>query len=359
MNNSPFSKLKIVEIASVLAGPSVGLFFAELGAEVIKIENKRTNGDVTRSWRLPAEDKARSISAYFSSVNGYKTSIFMDFTNADDDQKLRQLIAEADILIVNFKKGDAEKFKLDYLTLKASNPALIYGEITGFGADSDRVAYDLILQAESGFMSMNGTPESGPVKMPVALIDLLAGHQLKTGVLTALYQRDVEQKQGAKVSVSLYDAALASLANQATNWLMEGHIPQRIGSTHPNIAPYGELFETKDKRTITFAIGSNKQFGHLCKFIGTEELINHPQFKDNGTRVKNRVSLASYLQDAVSKFNAEELLPELEARFVPVAQIKNLEEVFENEAAQNLVITEEIEGVTTKKVATAVFTINR
>ncbi len=352
-----FKHLKVVEIASVLAGPSVGLFFAEMGAQVIKIENKRTGGDVTRSWKLPTEDKNARISAYYSAVNWHKQSIFMDFTAAADQKRLNIHLQDADILIVNFKAGDAEKFRLDYPTIHALNPNLIYGEITGFGHDSDRVAYDLILQAESGFMSMNGTPESGPVKMPVALIDLLAGHQLKAGILTALYQRDVAQKGGSMVSVSLFDSAVASLANQASNWLMEQHIPQRMGSTHPNIAPYGEFFTTKDEHAITFAIGSHKQFTNLCSILNVSELVNHPDFENNAARVVNRQSLASYLQDAVLKFNLSELLPKLEAKFVPVAQIKNVKEVFEADAAKELILEETVEGIATQRVQTAVFKI--
>lgn len=354
-----FSHLKVVELAGVLAGPSVGLFFAELGAEVVKIENSKTGGDVTRSWKLPSEDKSSAVSAYFSSVNWNKKSVFMDLTLPKDRRHLDELIHAADILIVNFKKGGAEKFKLDYDTVKSANPELIYAEITGYGSDSDRVAYDLILQAESGFMSMNGTPHSGPVKMPVALIDLLAGHQLKEGILMALYQRDYAKLGGCRVSISLYDAAIASLANQATNWLMGNHVPQRIGSTHPNIAPYGELFTTKDKVTVTFAIGNNKQFVRLCELLGMSELAQHPNFENNQVRVNNRLSLSSYLQDGVGQFNAAELMEMMEQNTVPAARIKALDEVFESKSAQDLIATEKMDGIETKRVKTAVFKLGR
>lgn len=354
-----FAHLKVIEIASVLAGPSVGLFFAELGATVIKVENKRTGGDVTRSWKLPSEDASSQTSAYFSSVNWNKKSLFMDLENTVDYENLLALLKTADILIVNFKKGDAKKFNLDYSSLQQQNPQLIYGEITGFGTESDRVAYDLILQAESGFMSMNGTPSSGPVKMPVALIDLLAGHQLKAGILTALYQRDTQLKKGAYVSVSLYEAAIASLANQATNWLMGHHIAQRIGSTHPNIAPYGELFTTKDNVTITFAIGSNKQFSQLCETLKISEIAKHPDFIQNTNRIANRKALAQHLQQAVKTFLSEDLLTELKLRFVPVAKIKNMKEVFESDAAQSLILEEEVNGRLTKRVKSVVFDLKR
>jgi len=328
-----FKHLKVIEIASVLAGPSVGLFFAEMGAEVIKIENSKSNGDVTRSWKLPNENKADNYSAYFAAVNWNKKSIFMDFNDKSQFQNLIEL------------------------TLKKHNRRLIYGEINGFGSSSDRVAYDLILQAESGFMSMNGEPNSNPVKMPVALIDLIAGHQLKIGILTALYERDLGKSNGQKVSISLYDSAIASLANQATNWLMNKHNPVQMGSMHPNIAPYGELFKTRDNVLLTFAIGSNKQFKNLCQILNLEQLIDDSRFENNHSRVSNRLSLSSYLSEAVSNQNAFDLIEKLACNFVPVARIKSIKEVFDSKMAQDLILHEEIDGRSTKRVKTAVFKI--
>lgn len=354
-----FKQLKVVELASVLAGPSVGLFFAELGAKVIKVENKRTAGDVTRTWKLPSENKNDSISAYYSSVNVGKQSVFLDLGTAEDQTIVHALLEDADILIVNFKHGDAAKFNLQYEQLKQHYPHLIYAEITGFGEESDRVAYDLILQAETGYMSMNGTPESGPVKMPIAFIDLLAGHQLKEGVLLALYERDYLKKGGCLITVSLYEAALASLTNQATNWLMAGHIPQRIGSQHPNISPYGELFETKDGATITFAIGSDKQFQHLCEVLGKESLAEHHLFSTNSLRVANRVFLKTLLSEAVKEFDVAPLLEELMHKFVPAGRVKDMKEVFETPEAQALIVEGKIEGLTTKTVKSAVFKMIR
>ncbi len=349
-----FKDIKVVEIASVLAGPSVGMFFSELGAEVIKVENKKSGGDVTRSWKLPSEPKDANISAYFCSVNYNKKYVFYDLLNDDDIKDVKALINQADIVILNFKKGDDVKFGLDYDTLKKDNPQLIYATINGFGEDSDRVAYDLILQAETGFMSMNGTPESGPVKMPVALIDVLAGHQLKEGILVALYQRQLSGK-GQKISVSLYDSAVASLANQATNWLMGKHVAQPIGSKHPNIAPYGELFITKDNKLITFAIGSNKQFKNLCKVLHINHLIKDERFVNNVKRVKNREVLEGLLNKEINNYLSFELIPQFHQLFVPVAKINSIDEVFENKKAQDLILTETIDGINTKRVKTVVF----
>ena len=234
------------------------------------------------------------------------------------------------------------------------NPKLICGKISGFGSESDRVAYDLILQAESGMMSMNGTPESGPVKMPVAFIDVLAAHHLKEGLLLALLKRQ-ENVIGTTVSVSLYDAAVSSLINQASNYLMTGKVPQRIGSLHPNIAPYGEIFQTKDEQLITFAIGSNAHFVKLCTFLGLEELIQDPKFNDNPSRVVNRTILFELLENKIISFHADEILTVMLEQKVPAGKIKNLAEVFSDEDAQSLVREETIDGISTKRVSSIAF----
>ena len=332
----------------------MGMFFAELGANVTKIENRSTNGDVTRSWKLPSEKKESEISAYFCAVNWNKKYLFKNLKEAKDLESIQLLIKDADIVILNFKKGDDLKFGLDYKTLSKNNPKLIYGTINGFGEKSDRVAYDLILQAETGFMSMNGTSNSGPVKMPVALIDILAGHQLKEGILVAIIDRFTTGK-GKKVSVSLYDSAVASLANQATNWLMADHVAKPIGSTHPNIAPYGELFKTIDGATITFAIGSNKQFVNLCKVLELNHVSSNLLYKNNMSRVKNRLSLADFISEKVSALDSKLLLENLHSNFVPAAKIKNIQEVFESTSANDLILKESINGQLTKRVKTVIF----
>lgn len=354
---SGLANLKVVEIAGVLAGPSVGMFFAEMGAIVTKIENKKTGGDITRSWKLPSENKDATVSAYFSSVNWNKKYLSVNFSDAEDLKKVKQLIQEADILITNFKKGDAEKYGLSYDEIHATNPSIIYGEISGFGENSDRVAYDLILQAESGFMSMNGTPESGPLKMPVALIDLLAGHQLKEGILVALLERQ-NTGVGHRVHVSLFDSAIASLANQATNWLMAGKIPQRMGSKHPNIAPYGELFKTKDEKMITLAIGSDNHFKRLCALLDLSDVVIQSDFSSNSMRVKNRDRLAEILSQKICTINSEILIQQLNKDFIPCAEIKSMDEVFENAETNKLILDEEIDGQKTRRVKSVAFKIS-
>jgi crotonobetainyl-CoA:carnitine CoA-transferase CaiB-like acyl-CoA transferase len=350
---SMLSKLKVIDLSTVLAGPSVGMFFAELGAEVIKIEHP-TKKDVTRSWKLPTEDKNSPISAYFSSINYNKKLVALDLSNSNDLEKLIELVKSADILLSNFKFGDAEKFGITDKYLSSINPKLIIGKINGYGDDSPKVAYDLILQAETGFMSMNGTPESGPVKMPVALIDVLAGHQLKEGILLALYERETTGK-GKSISVSLYDTAISSLMNQASNYLMNDHIPTRIGSLHPNIAPYGEIFNTKDGELITFAIGSETQFHKLCEVLGITELIEDERYNSNQNRVQNRTKLEVELRKKVLLIDSEILLKQLQKLNVPVGKINNLKTVFENKNAQDLIREENIEGIQTKRVSSIAF----
>ena len=252
MQNQFFQGLKVVELASVLAGPAVGLFFAELGAEVIKIENAATGGDVTRRWKAPTEAAEKTDSAYYQSINFGKQTLFVDLKEEEGREQVEALIRAADIVIVNYRPGAAKKLGMNYESLKSLNPKIIYAELTGFGADDSRLAFDVVLQAESGFLYLTGEPDRPPVKMPVALIDILAAHQLKEGILLALLQRS-QTGQGSKVSTSLYAAALASLANQATNWLIASFAPQRLGSQHPNIAPYGDLFRTADGQELVLA----------------------------------------------------------------------------------------------------------
>jgi crotonobetainyl-CoA:carnitine CoA-transferase CaiB-like acyl-CoA transferase len=353
MEVSFIKNLKVLDLSTVLAGPSVGTFFAELGAQVLKIENT-TIPDVTRSWKLPSENQNSTVSAYFSSVNYRKEYLQLNLKLEADYLQFIDLVKDADILISNFKFGDEAKLKLTDEQLRAVNKNLLIGKINGFGSDSDRVAYDLILQAESGFMSMNGTPESGPVKMPVAFIDVLAAHQLKEGLLLALLERKINDC-AKTIEVSLYDAAICSLVNQASNYLMAQKIPERIGSLHPNIAPYGEIFETKDKELITFAIGSTVHFEKLCSYLSLENLVTDSRFSSNQNRVINRQLLFEIVQAKIVDFKADEILNHMLQQHVPVGKIKNLETVFADKTAQDLVRSELIEDIETKRLTSIAF----
>ena len=350
--DSFFKDLTIIELASVLAGPTVGLFFAELGATVIKIENKRTGGDVTRQWKLPVEDPQAPYSAYYCSTNWNKKTHFLDLRAVEDRQKVYGWAKHADIILTNFRAGGAEKLGMDASTFAKINPEIIYAELTGFGAHDRRPAFDVVLQAEAGFMFMCG-PEGGPpVKMPVALIDLLAAHQLKEGILMALIQR-YKTGKGSIVRSSLYDAALGSLANQATNWLMAGHIPQAIGAKHPNIAPYGDIFYCQDGRALVLAVGNDKQFQVLCTCLGKSDLALDPRFSENKLRVKNRDALVQSLQPFFKMQDRNYWMERFADHAVPAGAIKNMKEVFEDPAAQERILEEQmVDGGLSRRVKT-------
>lgn len=328
--------LKVLELASVLAGPAVGTFLAELGATVVKVENPATGGDVTRSWKLASEGTDSETSAYFASVNGGKEHRFLNLKKENHLEEVLQMAEVSDVIIANFRKGQAEKFGLDEPSIRRLNPKVIYGNITGFGPEDGRPAYDVVLQAESGYMSMNGQPQSGPTKMPVALIDVLAAHQMKEAILLAVLQR-LRTKKGAFLEVSLFDAAVSALTNQASNWLMNGHVAQRIGSLHPNIAPYGEILTTQDGTEIVLAIGSDQQFQALCEVLNLPETAVDERFQGNQQRVEHREILKDMLSGAAVQHHAEKLMTELLQRSVPAGRIRKLDEVFDTEAAQQMV----------------------
>lgn len=345
---NPFSKLVVIELASVLAGPSVGQFFAELGTKVIKIENPKTGGDVTRSWKLASENKENTISSYYASANWGKENVIADISNKTDLEKVYQLIEKADIVIASYKPGDAKKLKVDYDSIKKINSTIIYGLITGYGENNSRVGYDAIIQAETGFTFMNGDKNGNAVKMPVAMMDLMAAHQLKEGLLAALYVRE-KTGIGDCVTISLFDAGVSSLANQATNYLMCNQIPQRIGSDHPNIVPYGTIFNTKDEKMIVLAIGSDKQFEELCTILNCNEIAKDEKYATNYKRVQNREELKEILSLKIKSFLKDDLLEKLVKVHVPAGAVNNLEEVFETEEAKKLVLSKEnIKGIRNK-----------
>lgn len=356
MKKNIFSGLKVVELCNVLAGPATAMFFAELGAEVVKIENALTGGDLTRKWKLPSEKKNGPVSAYYLSANYGKRTLFLDLNKAADLKKVRLLISKADVLISNFKKGDDKRYTLSHKELKTFNPSLIYAHLSGYGEKSERTAFDLVLQAETGFMSMNGTEKSGPLKMPVALIDILAAHQLKEAILIALLQRERTGK-GSYVSVSLYDAAIASLANQAANYLVAKKIPARMGSLHPNIAPYGETFSTKDKKMFVLAIGNDKQFNALCMLLKNPGLSSDPRYSTNSQRVKNRLKLFQTLAPLFKRYPSKALNLQFEDRGIPAGFIRDMAAVFEQKEAKRLLITSGKPRQQGKVVRTAVFDI--
>ncbi|HEU5145176.1 MAG TPA: CaiB/BaiF CoA-transferase family protein [Chryseosolibacter sp.] len=334
---NPLNDLTVLELASVLAGPGVGQFFAELGARVIKVENIKTGGDVTRSWRS-RDENTDDRSAYFCSVNWGKQSIAVDLSTEEGREIVQRLSKKSDIVIASFKPGDAARLGVDYASLSFDHPGLIYGQITGYGSANPRVGYDAIIQAEAGFMYLNAEPGGQSLKMPVALMDILAGHHLKEALLLAMLEKE-RTGRGKLVEVSLIDAAVASLANQATNYLVAGVTPEKQGSAHPNIAPYGEVYETADEQEILLAVGTDKQFDQLCNILNISDLSNDIRFRDNPSRVRHRAELTQVLRQAIACYDAKDLMARLSEKQVPAGLVRKLPDVFSDPATIDMMLS--------------------
>lgn len=332
------SGMKVLELASVLAGPSAGMFLAELGATVIKVENLTTQGDVTRKWKLPEEDSGTDISGYFSCVNWGKLSIAIDICTPEGLNIIRRLAAICDIILVSYKPGDAEKLGVDYVSLKRYNESIIYAHITGYGVKNPRAGFDAIIQAESGFTYINGQKDGPPTKMPVALMDVLAAHHLKEALLIALLHKG-KTGQGQYIEASLFKAGVASLANQATNWLVGQTIPQRMGSDHPNIVPYGTIYRTKDHKEIVLAAGTDNQFAKLVIALGKQDLAEDKRFATNQHRVMNKKEINKIIQELIIQYDRDEILKLLAEERIPAGGVFNMQEVFEVPEAEDMLLS--------------------
>jgi len=347
------SDLVVIELASVLAGPLAGSFLSELGARVIKVENSNIGGDVTRQWKHPSEDSENSISAYYASANTGKEVIFLDLQNETDYQKIINLISRADVVISNFQKLTAEKLKVDYPTVKQINQKIIFAQLVAYSYDDPRPGYDLIMQAETGYISMNGTKEGGIAKLPVALIDVIAGHQLKEAILLGLITK-LKSGKGSYAEVSLYKSGISSLANQASNYLMNNHIPSPMGTLHPNIAPYGDIVTTNDDYLVILGVGSDKQFEKLGKTLNLGADLLHT-FNLNKERVVRRKELITYLQATCRRINYQELAAQLSIAKIPFCLVSDLSKVFTTPLAIEMIIDETIEGQPSSKVRNVAF----
>jgi len=322
----PLSGLKVLELANILAGPLIGQFCAELGASVTKVEHPE-GGDPTRGWRVIGETES-AVSAYFSCANWGKRSIALNVASDEGANIVKKLIRQSDVVIVGYKPGDEQKFGLDYPTLRELNARLIYLQITAYGAEDPRPGFDAIIQAESGFTYLNGEASGGPVKMPVALVDVLAAHQLKEALLLALMKRE-RSGEGSYVATSLLAAATASLANQASNYLHAGVVPQRMGSEHPNIVPYGNIIQTADGRDVVLAVGTERQFREFSAAIGLPSLPDDARFATNADRVSNRDALQALIRKRIESMPSRELETKLRNRKVPFGYVNDMPAVFE------------------------------
>lgn len=356
MSSPPLNGLLCIEVAGVLAGPAVGMFMVECGARVVKVENKRSGGDVTRRWKLPDESPSAPLSAYFCSVNHGKEHLFLDLTDLEDRQTFDALVRKADVLITNHLEEDAKKLGLERTRLSTLNGKLIHGHIKGFRSQPGRPAFDVVLQAETGYISMTGTQDDRPAKLPVAMIDVIAGHQLKEGILLALLQRE-RSGAGAFVEVSLEEAALTGLVNQASNHLMTGHVARPLGTLHPNIAPYGELFSCRAGGRIVLAVGSDIQFEELCNVLGVPALAGDDRYRSNPMRVRHRKELALVLEPLILGYERDALLGMLIKAGVPCGAVRDIGEVMNTDAARSMTVEAEMEGVWTRRIKGNAFQI--
>ena len=335
------SHLRVLDLSRVLAGPWAGQILADLGAEVIKVE-RPGNGDDTRAWGPPflkdAYGESTGEAAYYLSANRNKQSVTIDFTKPQGQQLVRALAAKSDILIENFKVGGLEAYGLDYASLKALNPDLIYCSITGFGQTgpyAKRAGYDFMVQGLGGLMSLTGRPEgeegAGPVKVGVALTDILTGLYSTVAILAALAHRQ-HDGGGQHIDMALLDVQVACLANQAMNYLTTGVAPQRLGNAHPNIVPYQD-FPTADGDFI-LTVGNDSQFRKFAEVAGRPEWADDPRFATNTLRVANRSVLVPLLRQATVFKTTVEWVTQLEAVGVPCGPINDLAQVFADPQVQ-------------------------
>ena len=323
----PLEGLKVIELARILAGPWIGQTLADLGADVIKVESPE--GDDTRGWGPPfIEVDGQKSAAYFHACNRGKRSVTADFGNPEDLAFVRDLIADADVVIENFKVGGLKKFGLDYESLAHINPRLVYCSVTGFGQNgpyAPRAGYDFMIQGMSGFMDLTGEPDGPPEKIGVALADIITGLYGTIGIQAALAQRAVTGR-GQYVDMALFDAMSGVLANQAMNFLASGVAPRRLGNAHPNIVPY-QTFAVSDGHLI-IACGNDRQFAAICDVLGLDGVADDPRFATNRARVENRADVVSLLSAKIALYGRDELLGLLEARSVPAGPINTVADVF-------------------------------
>ena len=330
MSNPPLHGIRVIELARILAGPWAGQLLADLGADVIKVENPN-GGDDTRSWGPPfveGRDGDNLSAAYYHSANRGKRSVAIDFSTPEGAEKLKKLVASADVLIENFKFGGLKKYGLDYESLKPLNPRLVYCSITGFGHTgpyAPRAGYDFIIQGIGGLMSITGEPGREPQKVGVAVSDIFTGLYSVIAIQAALRHAEATG-EGQFIDMALLDSQVSILGNQNLNYLVSGKPPIQMGNAHMNIAPY-EVVPVKDGHII-LAVGNDGQFQRFCKVVGLDHLAQNPDFATNPARVTHRAALRQNLIETLSGWNRDELLPKLEAASVPASPINDIAQMF-------------------------------
>ncbi|CAO3625054.1 unnamed protein product [Cunninghamella blakesleeana] len=346
--SKPLSGIRILDLTRVLAGPYCTMMLGDLGAEVIKIEHPK-GGDDTRAWGPPfAENKdpndtEHGESAYFICANRNKKSVTVNMKSKDGIALLHDLVRQSDILVENYLPGKLASMGLGYEELSKINPKLIYASITGYGQDgpyADRPGYDVIIEAEAGLMHITGEPDGLPVKVGVAITDLITGLYTKSAVLAALIQRGVTGK-GQQIDCSLLESQVASLANIASNYLIGGREAKRMGTSHPSIVPY-QVFPTKDSY-IMIGAGNDGQFVKFCNRVGLGHLVEDQRFKTNKDRVQNRKDLIAIIEETLTKKENDYWLEKLNGAGFPFAPINNIQQTFEHPQIKARGLVKEIE----------------
>ena len=330
MNTMPLAGVRVLELARVLAGPWAGQLLADLGAEVIKVE-RPGSGDDTRAWGPPFVQGRNGDtlgSAYYHATNRGKRSVIADFDTQAGQDLVRALAREADVVIENFKLDGLKPFRLDYESLQAINPRLVYCSITGFGQTgpyAPRPGYDFLIQAMGGIMHITGEPEREPMKIGVAFADVFTGLYAAIAIEAALIERS-RSGLGQHIDMSLLDVMVGVLANQALNYLVSGVSPRRMGNSHPNVVPY-QVFPTADGHVV-IAVGTDAQFLRLCEVLVLPELAADPRFQSNAGRVTARAELVASIAARTIRLTRAELLSALERAGVPTGPIHDIAEVF-------------------------------
>jgi len=345
--SGPLAGYKVLDMSRILAGPWAAQMLADLGADVIKIERPGA-GDDTRQWGPPylrdKDGNNTGDAAYFFCANRGKQSVTVDITQPEGQEIIRQLASQCDVLIENYKVGGLAKYGLDYPSLQQLNPQLVYCSITGFGQTgpyAERPGYDFLIQGMAGLMSLTGEPDSqggSPVKVGVAVTDLLTGLYAANAIQGALLERN-QSSLGQYIDLALLDVQVAALANQASNYLIGGEIPQRLGNTHPNIVPY-QAFATSDGHII-LAVGNQGQFERLCQLLGKPDWLKDQRYQSNSARVENRQRLCSQISQLLEKRSSKDWLAAFEQQQIPCGPINNLEQLFEDPQllARNMLVS--------------------
>ncbi len=349
LNHGPLDGIRVLDLTRVVAGPYCSMFLGDLGADVVKVEQPGT-GDDTRGWGPPF---AGGESAYFLSINRNKRSLALDLKSKRAVELLRQLVKVADVVIENFRPGTMERFGLAEQDLRKLNPQLIYASLTGFGANgpmSHWPGYDLIVQAWGGLMSITGAPDGEPVKVGVAIIDLVAGLMLGKAVTAALFARE-KIGVGQRIDTSLLEAEVASLINVGSNYLVGGKVPTRWGNAHPNIVPY-QNFKTADGYLV-IGVASEVIWKRFCQAIGRPNLTDDTRFANNSLRVENRTKLIALLSEVFLQRDNETWFKLLTAAEVPCSPVQTIDQVFQAPQVLHRDMVMEIEHPTAGKVRMA------